>query len=476
MPQILFEELFRGVPAYDGAAVRRALDAALASDAHKVVVLDDDPTGVQTVHGVSVFTDWSEESIAEGFAEPGRMFFVLTNSRSFPAGRTRDVHAEIARTVAAVSARAGKPFLLVSRGDSTLRGHYPLETETLRKTLEDCGLPPFDGEIVFPFFPEGGRFTKDAVHYVRQGDAAVPAGETEFARDRTFGFASSDLTRWIEEKTGGQIRADDVTVVPLALLRARQYDAVEALLEDVSEFGKVVVDALQYADAEVFVTALLHVLARGKRFMFRTAAAFAKVLGGVSDRPLLTHAELLPDGAARGGLIVVGSHVRRTTEQLARLEGLPGVETIVLDQHLVLDPPAFARERQRAAEACAASLRAGRTAVVMTRRERLDLATGDPEDELRIAAEISNALVGVVRAQTDAPAFVVAKGGITSSDVGVKGLGVRRAEVLGQIRPGVPVWRTGPESRFPGIPYVVFPGNVGDENDLRRAVEVLRGE
>ena len=71
------------------------------------------------------------------------------------------------------------------------------------------------------------------------------------------------------------------------------------------------------------------------------------------------------------------------------------------------------------------------------------------------------------------PRFIVAKGGITSSEVGTKGLRVRRARVMGQILPGVPVWQTGPESRFPGLPYVIFPGNVGDENALRNAVEKL---
>ncbi|HPJ01993.1 MAG TPA: nucleotide-binding domain containing protein, partial [Candidatus Limiplasma sp.] len=51
-----------------------------------------------------------------------------------------------------------------------------------------------------------------------------------------------------------------------------------------------------------------------------------------------------------------------------------------------------------------------------------------------------------------------------------QGLQVRKALVMGQILKGVPVWLTGPESRFPGMPYVIFPGNVGDENALLEAV------
>ena len=71
------------------------------------------------------------------------------------------------------------------------------------------------------------------------------------------------------------------------------------------------------------------------------------------------------------------------------------------------------------------------------------------------------------------PAFVVAKGGITSSDVGTKALQVRKALVKGQIRPGIPVWQTGEDSRFPKIPYVIFPGNVGEAETLKEAVEIL---
>ena len=71
------------------------------------------------------------------------------------------------------------------------------------------------------------------------------------------------------------------------------------------------------------------------------------------------------------------------------------------------------------------------------------------------------------------PGFIIAKGGITSSDVGTKALRVRRATVLGQVRPGIPVWLTGPESKFPEMPYIIFPGNVGEITTLREVVELL---
>lgn len=120
-------------------------------------------------------------------------------------------------------------------------------------------------------------------------------------------------------------------------------------------------------------------------------------------------------------------------------------------------------------------LPAGKSAAVFTRRDRLDLPMADKDRQLQISTEISDALTGVIGRLSIRPSFIVAKGGITSSDVGVKALRVRKALVKGQIRPGIPVWQTGEESRFPGLPYVIFPGNVGAEDDLRRIAETLIG-
>src|SRR5690606_35052441 len=107
---------------------------------------------------------------------------------------------EIASHLVAVSEQLQQPFLLISRSDSTLRGHYPLETETLRRVIESASSIRYDGEVILPFFREGGRFTIDNIHYVQMEEFLVPAGETEFARDRTFGYHHSHLGKWIEEK------------------------------------------------------------------------------------------------------------------------------------------------------------------------------------------------------------------------------------------------------------------------------------
>ncbi|GAA3316813.1 hypothetical protein GCM10020331_013930 [Ectobacillus funiculus] len=167
----------------------------------KIIVLDDDPTGVQTVHGISVYTDWSLDSIEKkGFQEENSMFFILTNSRGFTAAETTKAHQEIAANIVEAAKRSNREFTIISRGDSTLRGHYPLETQVLKETVEANSDMKFDGEVILPFFKEGGRFTIDNIHYVQYDEYLVPAGETEFAKDRTFGYTKSHLGEWTEEK------------------------------------------------------------------------------------------------------------------------------------------------------------------------------------------------------------------------------------------------------------------------------------
>ena len=456
--------------------VQLRLKKALSSLKGKIVVLDDDPTGVQTVHDVYVYTRWDRETIREAFRAPEQMFFILTNSRGLTAPESRAQHREIAENLAAVAAETGTDFILLSRGDSTLRGHWPMETEVLRETLERESPKHFDGEVIYPFFPEGGRYTLSGVHYVRQGEQLVPAGQTEFARDKSFGYTASSLSEWCEEKSGGRFPAESCCRISLEELRAGDVDGIAAKLKTATGFRKITVDGADYEDVAVFTAALCEAITAGKEFLFRCAAALPKVLGGVEDRPLLRREDLVDRDNRNGGIILVGSHVNKTTRQLEALRRstLP-MEMIEFNQHRVLEENGLDDEVARVLRRVEELLQAGKSAAVFTRRDRLDLPTADKDRQLQISTEISDALTGVIGRLSVRPSFIVAKGGITSSDVGVKALRVRKAMVKGQIRPGIPVWQTGEESRFPGLPYVIFPGNVGAEDGLRRIAETLIG-
>lgn len=461
-------------------AISSRLETAIQANHSKIIVLDDDPTGVQTVHGVTVVTGWDVESIRQGFRTEEKMFFILTNSRSFTAEETRKVHRDIASNIITVSKEFDIPFILVSRGDSTLRGHYPLETEVLREGMEEGTGSSIDGEVIFPFFKEGGRYTVENVHYVESQGVLVPSGETEFAQDKTFGYHSSNLCDWVEEKTAGAYQAQDVTAISLAELRAHDIAGIAAKLQAVQHFNKVIVNALDYCDIEVFCLALYEVLASGKQFLFRTAAGFVRVFGGVQPQPLLQAEQLFraqaesDTSSVQGGLIVAGSHTHLTTGQLKQLEGHQDIVKVELNQHLAAEPEAvWQGEITRTMEAVVELLQGGQTVVLCTRRERFDLNNGNKEDELRVAVRISGALTEVVGQLTVRPRYIIAKGGITSSDIGTKALQVKQAVVAGQVKPGIPAWICGEESKFPRIPYIIFPGNVGKETTLLEIVEEL---
>lgn len=465
--------ILKQLPAADLETADRLLKRELSEDFHKIVVLDDDPTGVQTVHDVSVYTDWSMESIAAGFREDNKVFYILTNSRGMTQEETETIHKEIGEAVVRVSKEQKKPFLLISRSDSTLRGHYPLETETLRACLEKGGIHA-DGEILTPYFKDGGRFTIGNIHYVKQGDELVPAAETEFARDKTFGYTHSSLPEYIEEKTKGRYPAESVTCISLEDLRGLRLDQIEEQLMRAENFEKICVNAADDVDLTVFSIALYRAVRNGKYFIFRSAAGLVKVMGGISDRPLLTRTEMIRKESGKGGLVVVGSHTEKTTEQLSELLKLKTAVPIAFDSDKVLEgEEAFAAEIRRCVKEEEQAILTGKTAVCYTRRKLLSFQGDTKEEALLRSLKISEGVQGLVSGLSVSPAFLIAKGGITSSDIGKKALKVRRAEVMGQILPGIPVWKTGPESRFPEIPYVIFPGNVGSETDLRRAVEIL---
>lgn len=469
----LAEEVLGNIQAVDTQAVKDMLANQLADLNKKIIVLDDDPTGVQTVHGISVYTDWSVDSIEKGFQEENPMFFILTNSRGFTAAETKKAHMDIATNIAEVAKKQNKEFIVISRGDSTLRGHYPLETEVLKDTIEEHSDIQYDGEVIIPFFKEGGRLTVDNIHYVQYEEYLVPAGETEFAKDRTFGYTKSHLGEYVEEKSAGKFTAENTTYISLESLRSLDIEGISNQLLQVTDFNKVVVNAVDYVDVEIFVISLAKVMKSGKQFMFRSAAALTKVIGGVSDKALLTREELIQEETNHGGLILVGSHVKKTTEQLEVLKTSDFIEFIEFNTHLVLQPEKFQEEIDRVISTTENFISDGKTVTVYTNRERLDLGEGKQEEELKLSVKISDAVTSIVQRLTVRPNYIVAKGGITSSDIGTKGLEVQRATVAGQIQPGIPVWFTGEESKFPGIAYIIFPGNVGAVTTLKDTVEIL---
>ena len=450
-------------PPWTSDALEPITQANAGPGAPKVIVLDDDPTGTQTVQDLPVLTTWGVKELAEEFAQPFPGFFLLTNSRSLSRRATVTLHRQIAANL--LAAAEGRPFTIISRGDSTLRGHYPAETDALADVLGNIDLT-----VMAPFFEAGRRLTINGVHYLAEGDSLIPVAETAFARDPVFGYRHSRLPDWIEEKTEGLIPATQVHCLPLPLLREGGPEVAGLWLRHLPKGSVCVVNAACGADIEAFAAAAVVAELNGRRILYRTAASFAAARLGQRPQALLGP-EAFNHSVGRGGLIIAGSFVPKTTAQLARLRERHTVQLVELPVEALLDPARRPAAIDHAVAAVESGLSAGQLVLLATSRR---LVTGaSDEANLDIGRQVSEALVIVTQRLIGTPRFLIAKGGITSSDIATQGLGVRRAIVAGQLLPGVPVWRLGSETRFPSMPYVVFPGNVGDDEALADAVTRL---
>jgi uncharacterized protein YgbK (DUF1537 family) len=237
-----------------------------------------------------------------------------------------------------------------------------------------------------------------------------------------------------------------------------------------------VVNATDYADLEIVVLGGLQAEERGRSFVYRCGPSFPRALAGLEPQGPLTAAQIWPTGRPGGhGLVVVGSHVGLTSRQVAAAQQRGGLTETELHVPTLIDPD---RRDAHVADIGRQVIEALATSDVLLFTSRTLLRGGDADDSLAISRTVSTAVVEVVQAALAAhPAWVVAKGGITSHDVAVRGLGIRRAEVIGQLFPGmVSVFRpieAAPEAV--GTPYVVFAGNVGGDDTLADVVDLFAG-
>lgn len=437
-----------------------------------VVALDDDPTGTQTVSDVPVLTRWGPERLTSLLFGNEPLAFLLTNSRSLSERDAVSLAGSIGEALRAVVSAGSRRWAVVSRSDSTLRGHYPAEVDSLVAALGSA-----DARILFaPYFGDGGRLTIDGVHHLRRGDTLTPVAETEFGRDPVFGYRSSDLLAWVGERTRSVpgARQREVRLLTLDRIRGEGPPAVSDALMSLAAGGVLITDAAHERDIEVVALGTLMAEVQGLPVVARTAASYVRARAGLPTVALLAEAEVATSGT---GMIVVGSHVPRTTAQVRRLLQDPPVAVEALDVAVdaLIEESATTRLKRLAGIAVAAdaALAKGRIPVIVT--SRAPVRASDPDGDLAISALVSESLVAIVRSIRRRPAWILAKGGITSSDIATRALAIGEARVAGQLLPGVPVWRSGPGSHWPGVPLVVFPGNVGGLDAVREAVIRLIG-
>ncbi|MBF2080326.1 MAG: four-carbon acid sugar kinase family protein [Synechococcales cyanobacterium T60_A2020_003] len=425
----------------------------------RIIVLDDDPTGSQTVHGCLLLMTWDVETLHLGLSDESPIFFILTNTRSMTPEEADAVTREVCRNLKTAIAQSGvEEFLVVSRSDSTLRGHYPIETDAIADELG-----PFDAHFLTPAFFEGGRMTRHSIHYLMVDGVPTPVHETEFARDSVFGYQHSYLPAYVEEKTKGRIPASSVERFQLADIRAGSVPRLMQLHDN--QCG--VVDGEVQADLNQFAADVMEAAAQGKRFLFRSAASLLTALAALPPQPTPPEEMGRYTRDRQPGVIVVGSHVRKTTEQLAALLEAPGIVGIEVNVLHLLDDSTEQREAllQHTLERIEQVYGDRKTPVIYTSREELTFP--DVPTRLAFGIAVSDLLMDIVQQLPPDLGFLISKGGITSNDVLSKGLALKTARLLGQILPGCSMIRTPSDHpRYPDLPVVLFPGNVGDRHGL----------
>jgi uncharacterized protein YgbK (DUF1537 family) len=432
---------------------------ATSSRQPKIIVLDDDPTGAQTVHSCLLLTKWDIETLRIGLADPAPIMFVLTNTRSLTPAEATSVTREVCRNLKpAIAAEGIHEFMVVSRSDSTLRGHYPIETDAIAEELGD-----FDAHFLVPAFFEGGRFTKSSVHYLVVNGIPTPVHETEFAKDSVFGYSHSYLPDYVEEKTKGRIVASDVQRFVLGDIRS----GVRQRLLRAHDNQCVVVDAENQADLNQFAADILAVAATGKRFLFRSAASLLTALAKLPPQLIAAEDMAKYMRSPKAGVAIVGSHVKKTTEQLENLLKAANTVAVEIDVAKLLNDTEAQSEilKKEALVQIYQAHAAAKTAVIFTSRKELEF--NDISTRLAFGQSVSALLMAIVQELPADIGFLISKGGITSNDVLSTGLKLPTSRLLGQILAGCSVVRTPADHpRFPDLPVVLFPGNVGDADAL----------
>ena len=404
----------------------------------RLVVLDDDPTGIQTVYGCLLITQWDEESVRLAFEDDVPFFYILTNTRAMTREEAAKVTREAMEMVIHVNKDYGYRLIVVSRSDSCLRGHFPLETDVIRDCLVRHGVTVSPKTPFCPAFIEAGRVTIDGVHYMKDGDMLIPVSETEFARDNVFAYHTSVLQDYIREKGANP---DDYEIVS-----AQSYEELREWWE-ASEYS----ENSENSDAIVI----------------RSSSSLPKAIASIPDIPLLDHNILKQssDILQAMPLFIVGSHVRKTTRQLECLLAAEGTCGIELDvQRILDDAETLMRETQQVIRQVVDE---HLTPVVYTSRQEIRLE--DANQRQHLGQQVSDFLVDIVRQLSYTPSYLVAKGGITSHDILTHGLNIKSARVLGQIVNSVPCIMT------KDFPYIIFPGNVGNEESLKEVYLKLKG-
>jgi len=445
----------------------------------KIIIFDDDPTGSQTVYNCPLLLSWDEESLKKAFNQPSQLIFILANTRSLSSALANKKIKEICSSLKNFFLKHGyskDDYFYISRGDSTLRGHGVLEPATISKELG-----PFHATFHIPAFFEGGRITEGGIHYLD----GIPVHMTDFARDKIFGYSTSDLAKWIEEKSFGKIPVRnilhlDIKHLDMAINNQYGFDLLLGFLSKLDNNVSVVVDAKLSKHLEILAKAI-KIISNEKRFLYRTAASFINALSGLPPNPksisdLVYLKSKNVNFEYKPGLIMVGSHVQLATNQLEILLKDSSCEGLEIPVNKLADIFALDEHQKWILELesilllkIESILDRKKVPVLYTTREEMHFSSDSERMNFGLLlAEFMAILVGKL---TYHLGYIISKGGITTQILLQKGLNLKQVDLKGQIMPGLSIVQCNFDHNK--LPIVTFPGNLGNNQTLLESFKLM---
>ncbi len=449
-------------------------------NSRKIIVFDDDPTGSQTVYGCPLLFHWDKEILNKGINDPSPLLFLLTNTRSLSPQHAEKRLRDICNNLKEVFKENNlglDEILFISRGDSTLRGHSILEPKIINQELG-----PFDATFHVPAFFEGGRTTVNGIHLLNN----IPVHQTIFAKDKIFGFSTSHLISWIEEKSNFEIKAKDIASININQLRDANKSLVgkEKLIDfllTLSSNKSVVVDGQSSFDFDILGSAIRS-LGNKKRFLFRSAASLINSLSQIySENNSLKNFSTLrlrgKDGNFKPGIVLVGSHVQLADDQLQLLleeSSCIGVQLPVKKIARIFEESSnesFLSDLENLwNKQLLDILDKKKTPVLFTSRGELSFSS--MKQRMIFGVFLAKLMGRLVDRVSNRLGYIISKGGITTHILISEGLGIKSVNLKGQILPGLSVVCPCEKDKE-DLPIITFPGNLGNKETLLESFKIM---
>ncbi len=445
----------------------------------KFVVIDDDPTGSQTVHDCLLLLKWDYSTLIKGFESESNLFFILANTRSLSENDAKLTIEEICKNLKTVMASKAyaEEIIFISRGDSTLRGHNFLEPSA----LNNC-LGPFDATFHIPAFIEGKRFTINGSHFVDK----IPINQTIFARDEIFGYETNDVKNLLFQKSKSQINLDDIQnlfLSDLEILNDEENNIVFNTLKKLKNNKHVIVDVENYSQLKKF-SLIIKKLIKQKKFLFRTAASF---ISSITERKSNPQDDMFfsnlriknKEESFLPGLVIVGSYVELSTIQLKNLLEISTCEPIELDVFeffRITSSESNQKKRNlfknKLLREIRFSFEKGKTPILFTSRKFMSL---NYSEQFNFYNSLALFIAELVEQLKHEIGYLISKGGITTNVILSNGLNADYVYLEGQILTGISVVTYNIKTDQK-LPIVTHPGNIGTKDSLANIWKVLENK